>query len=264
MGLIASLPEIELYPESIFVMHEKCEKYIPFHYHSKGQLSYVDGGLAYIRLVDRLLVIPARHYIWIPAGVGHSLTVGLNGTHLRSIFFTSEVDETDEFYHEVGIYPINDMLIEMMRFTEQWHDHIMPNEKRFVFLQSIKNILPQISIKHLPIALPFTENTRMLKIMAYLEENLSTKHTIETISKRFGLSDRTLSRFFKKTLKISFLQYLKLLRMARGFELIQKGEHSLGEIAYLTGYQSLASFSYTFYQVTNRRPSEFTHLNTVR
>ena len=263
MGLIANLSEIEQHNESFFVMHEKCEKYIPFHSHSKSQLSYVDGGLAYIRLTDKLLVIPSRHYFWIPASVSHSLTIGQKGTHMRSIFFTTEDDHKNEFYKHVGIYPINDLLIEMIRFTEQWQDHVLPHDERFIFLQSIKNILPIISSKQLSIVLPYTENERMLEIMAYMEENLTTKHTLESISKRFGLSDRTLSRFFKNTLKISFLQYLKLLRMVKAFELIQQRQHSLGEIAYLTGYQSLASFSYTFFLVTNMRPSDFAHLNSA-
>ncbi|ACU63533.1 transcriptional regulator, AraC family [Chitinophaga pinensis DSM 2588] len=263
MGLIASLPEIEQQATSIFVIHEKCEKQIPLHQHSKSQLFYVDGGIAYIRLADQLLVIPSRHYCWIPAGIPHSLTIGQNGTHLRSILFTTKGENKHAFYNDVGIYPINDLLIEMMRYTEQWQGHILPDDERFMFLQSIKSILPKISIRHLPIALPYTENKRMLQIISYIEENISDKHTLETISKRFGLSDRTLSRFFKDTLKISFLQYLKLLRMVKAFELIQQKAHSLSEIAYLTGYQSLASFSYTFYQVTNMRPSEFAHLNSM-
>ena len=262
MGLIASLPEIDQEAKSIFVIHEKYEKHIPLHQHSKGQLSYIDGGAAYIHLADQLLVIPSRHYCWIPGGVPHSVTIRQNGTHLRSILFDTGAEIRHDFYNNVGIFPINDLLIEMMRFTEEWNGHILPDDERFVFLQSIKTILPKISTKHLPIALPYTENERMLRIISYIEENLSDKHTLESISRRFGLSDRTLSRFFKTTLKISFLQYLKLLRMVKAFELIQQKERSLSEIAYLTGYQSLASFSYTFYQVTNMRPSEFAHLNS--
>ncbi|PSL28202.1 AraC family transcriptional regulator [Chitinophaga ginsengisoli] len=261
MSLIASLGEIERHPASIFVIHERCEKHIPAHIHSKGQLSYVDGGLAYIRLADRLLVIPSRHYCWVPAGVSHSMTITQSGTHLRSILFAPEGENKHEFFNRVGIYPINDLLIEMMRFTEQWQGHVLPDEERFVFLQSIRNILPQISVNYLPIALPYTDNKRMLEIMAYMEGNLADKHTLEGIGKRFGLSDRTLSRFFRRTLKMSFLQYLKLLRMVRALELIQQKQHTLSEIAYLTGYQSLASFSYTFYQITGMRPSEFAHLD---
>jgi transcriptional regulator GlxA family with amidase domain len=144
----------------------------------------------------------------------------------------------------------------MIRFTEQWNAHILPDDERFMFLQSIKNILPQVSNQVLSVALPFTENERMLKIMAYLEDNLSEGHTLQSIGSRFGVSERTLSRFFQSTLNVSFLQYLKLLRMAKAFQLIVGNEHSLADIAFLCGYQSLSSFSNTFYHITKTRPSE--------
>jgi AraC-like DNA-binding protein len=256
MSLVASLQEIELYPNSIFVMHEKCEKYIPFHKHSKNQLTYVEGGLGYIRFRDKLFVIPARHYFWIPAGVEHTMTIGHAATKCRTLFFHTNGDSQNEFYTKVGIYPISDLLFQMIKFTEQWNEHILPDDERFAFLQSIKNILPQVSNQILSVALPFTENERMLKIMAYMEDNLSESHTLGSISIRFGISERTLSRFFQSTLNVSFLQYLKLLRMAKAFQLIVANEHSLADVAFLCGYQSLSSFSNTFYQVTKTRPSE--------
>jgi hypothetical protein len=45
MGLIASLPEIDKKPNSVFVMHEKSEKLIPLHKHTKGQLSFLKAVL---------------------------------------------------------------------------------------------------------------------------------------------------------------------------------------------------------------------------
>lgn len=261
MSLIASLHEIELYPDSIYVMHEKCEKYSPFHKHSKSQLTYVEGGLGYIRFREKLFVIPARHYFWIPAGVEHTMTVGHSATKCRTLFFHTNGDSQNEFYTRTGIYPISDLLFQMIRFTEQWNGHILPGDEAFMFLQSIKNILPQLSNQILSVALPFTENEKMLKIMAYMEDNLSISHTLSSISLQFAISERSLSRFFQSTLNVSFLQYLKLLRMAKGFKLIIANEHSLADVAFLCGYQSLSSFSNTFYQVTKTRPSD--HLVTI-
>lgn len=255
MSLIVALQDVESHPDSIYVMHEKCEKYTPFHQHAKNQLTYVEGGLAYIRFRDRLLVIPARHYFWIPAGIEHSMTVGHTATKCRTLFFHTNGDEQNDFYNKVGIYPISDLLFQMIRFTAQWNAHILPDDRRFAFLQGIKNILPQVSNQTLAVALPFTENERMLKIMAYLEDHLAENHTLQSISIKFGTSERSLSRFFQSTLNISFLQYLKLLRMTKAFQLIAANEHSLADVAFLCGYQNLSSFSNTFYQVTKTRPS---------
>jgi AraC-like DNA-binding protein len=231
------------------------------HIHSKGQLSYVDGGLAYIRVTDRIFVIPQRHYFWIPAGVSHDLTVGHHATHLRSIFFYTHDDSKHEFYNKIGIYPINELLLQMIKFSEEWNGHVPPDDERFIFLKAIKNLLPKVSTHVLPVALPSTDNKRMLEILDYIESNLAEPLSIENVASKFGLSDRSLSRFFQSTLKISFKQYVILLRMAKAFELIVRKEHSLEEIAYLTGYQSLSSFSNTFRQFTNFRPSDLNPSN---
>jgi transcriptional regulator GlxA family with amidase domain len=260
MSLVASLQEIELCGDSIYVMHERCEKYSPFHKHSKNQLTYVEGGLGYLRIEGKLFAIPARHYFWIPAGVEHNMTIGHPATRCRTLFFHTHGDSQNEFYTKTGIYPINDLLFHMIRYTEQWDAHIQPDDERFAFLQSIKNILPQVSNEALSVALPFTENERMMKILAYMEDHLSEGHSLQSISLRFGISERSLSRFFQSTLNVSFLQYLKLLRMSKAFELITANGHSLADIAFLCGYQSLSSFSNTFYRVTKTRPSA--HLAT--
>lgn len=238
-------------------MHEKCEKYFPMHTHGKGQLSYVEGGLAYIRISDRLFVIPARHYFWIPAGVEHELTVGHQATHLLSIFFYTHDDQKHEFFQKIGIYPIKELLLQMINFSKSWVGHVTEGDERFIFLRSIKNILPEVSSHDLSVALPSTNNKRMLEILEYLDNNLSEQLCIEGVASQFGLSERSLSRFFQATLKISFKQYVKLLRMAKAFQLLVGNEHSLADIAYMTGYQSLSSFSNTFKEFTNLRPSDF-------
>lgn len=257
MGLIASLPEIDNWPDSVYVLHEKLERLIPVHQHQKGQLSYVEGGIAYVHIQNKTLVIPARHYFWIPQGREHILKVSHSATVLRSIFFYVFDDDKDPFYSKVGIYPISDLLLQMIKYTDQWEGPIGREDSRYQFLTTIKNILPEMSTRVLPIALPSTENERMLSIMNYMETNIADPHTIQSVGDRFGLSRRSLSRLFQATLGISFLQYLKLLRMVKAFEMILQTDMSMSEIAYAIGYQSLSSFSNTFFQFTNLRPSAF-------
>ena len=257
MSLIASLPDIDNLESSVFVMHERFEKFIPYHRHTKGQLSYVEGGLAYLQINDKHYVIPARHYFWVPQGLTHILKIGHSGTVLRSLFFYTHDDDKHSFYSEVGIYPINDLLMEMIKYSETWDGHILPDESRYKFLSVIKDILPEISDKRLHIALPFTDHERMKPILAWIENNIADSHTLHSIGSRFGLSERSLSRLFQSTLDTSFLQYLKLLRMVKAIELMLQTDLSISEIGYAVGYGSLPAFSNTFYQLTNFRPSDF-------
>jgi transcriptional regulator GlxA family with amidase domain len=66
-----------------------------------------------------------------------------------------------------------------------------------------------------------------------------------------------LSRLFQETMKISFLQYFKLLRMVKAIEMMLQTDKSMSEIAYTLGYNNLSAFSNIFYQLTRTRPSEF-------
>jgi AraC-like DNA-binding protein len=257
IGLIASLPEIENKPDSVFVMHERSEKLIPLHKHSKGQLSYVEGGLAYITTENKTYVVPARHYFWIPQGMIHELRVGVFATALRSLYFYSSDDIANEFYGKLGIYPASELLIQMINYTERWDElHIGRGDHNFEFLIALKNMLPTLNKRSLPIMLPNTENELMQKIMKYLQDHIGHRLVIAKVSEHFAMSDRSLSRLFQLQLRMSFLQYVKTLRMITAIEMIVKTQKSISDIAFEVGYSTVASFSDTFYDFTSSRPSD--------
>lgn len=258
MGLIASLPDIDKRPESVFVMHEKSEKLIPLHTHTKGQLSYVEGGIAYITIDFRTYVIPARHYLWVPQGMEHILRIGYSATVLRSLYFYSHDDDINPFYGKLGIYPASELLIQMINYSERWDGrHMSKKDENFEFLIALKNILPQLNNKSLPIILPTTDNEQMQKISKYLEKNMAEQLTAKSVSSHFNLSERSMSRLFQSTLQISFLQFLKTVRMIKAIELILKTQKPIGDIAFLVGYNSISSFSDAFQEFTHSRPTNF-------
>lgn len=258
MGLVASLPEIDRQLDSVFVMHEKSEKLIPLHTHKKGQLSYVEGGLAYITVHYKTYVVPARHYFWIPKGMPHILRIGHSATVLRSLYFYSKDDNTNPFFNKLGIYPASELLIQMINHTERWDgQHVDRDTDNFEFFIALKKLLPELNNTALPIVLPITDDERMKEVIGYLQDNLGEPLTLKTLSKEFGMSERTLSRLFQATLHISFLQYLKTLRMIKAIEMILKTNRPISEIAFEVGYDTIGAFSNAFYTFTQSRPSDF-------
>lgn len=257
MGLIALLPEIDTQPKAVFVMHEKSEKLIPLHSHTKGQLSYVEGGIAYITIDYKTYVVPARHYFWIPAGIPHILRIGYSATVLRSLYFYAHNDADNPFFGKLGIYPASELLIQMINYTERWDGrNVLRKDDNFEFLVALKNILPAMSNQALPIILPVTDDERLLKILKYLDRNFDQPISLNSISERFGLSERSMSRLFQSGLNISFLQYLKTVRIIKALEMILKTSKPISEIAYDVGYETLGAFSNTFFYFTKARPSD--------
>lgn len=88
------LVHIDKYPRTIYVLHEKSERRFPVHYHTKGQLTYVEGGIAYVHTEGNTYVIPARHYIWIPGQLSHFLQMGNSATAIRTIYFHMDIGDS--------------------------------------------------------------------------------------------------------------------------------------------------------------------------
>lgn len=245
-------------PETMYVWHSRFEDRFQDHAHLKGQLTYVEGGIIFLYTKEKSYFLPARHYVWIPAGVEHHLQHRYQAAVVRNIYFDTITDHENPFYNQIGIYPVNNLLLEMFLFSERWNGNINPNTKEYDFLNTLKNILPVVSEHPLPIALPTTENQRLRPVLKYIIDNLANDWlSLESVGKATGFSARTLSRLFQAAMDTSFFQYLKLARMIKAMEKLLETDLTISEIAYGVGYNSISSFSNTFDKMVGKRPSEF-------
>ncbi|HVI48556.1 MAG TPA: AraC family transcriptional regulator [Chitinophaga sp.] len=251
------LERVDATPDTAYIWHWKTEHHFPFHKHNKGQLTYVEGGVAFLYTRDKTYFLPARHYMWVPPGVEHYFQHRYPANYVRTIyFFLDEDDATDPFYTRTGIYPVNNLLLEMILYTAKWDGDVAPGSKGYRFVKAIKNILPDISLQPLPIQLPTTDNKRLQPVLKYIQENLAEQLTLEVLGQQFNYSERTLTRMFRATMDISFFQYLKLARMIRAMGYLLETDKTISEIAWDTGYNSVSAFSNTFFKLVGKRPSE--------
>lgn len=261
-SLTERLKKIDILPDSMYVFHEKMEHRFPIHKHGKAQLTYVEGGIAYLNTKDKAYFLPARHYIWIPAGLEHFVQLRSPSLQVRNIYFCNEHDGEHPFFGQMGIYPVSNLLLEMIGFTEKWRGDVIPGTIPYQFLSTLKHILPEISVHPLPIVLPTTQNERMQEVIRYIYYHISEDLTLAGLAPKFGMSVRTFSRLFQSALNTSFFQYLKLSRIVRAMQLLLQSDKSISQIAYETGYNSISAFSNTFYQLVNMRPSDFQKLKS--
>lgn len=249
--------EIDLHKDAIYIMKEQLEHRFPAHKHNKGQLLLVSGGMAYLKTLEKEYYIPSQHYVWIPKGMMHNVKFNTGELTILNIYFKDEPVSAYPHYDKLGIYPVSSLLREMLTFSENWQGVIFPGSWEYEFLTTMKHLLAHSPGKPFSILLPTTEDKRLLEITTYLHENLQDPLTLPLVAVKFGLSVRNLTRLFQQHLKISFLQYLKMLRMIKAMELLMGAEKNVSEIAYQVGYSSIAAFSNTFQQLVNMRPSDF-------
>lgn len=259
---LSFLEKVNQYPKTTYIYHNKIEERLAMHSHNKHQLTYIEGGAAYLKTNDNSYFLPARHYIWIPAGMEHFIVLKTSISMIRNIYIPTHILKHNDFYSKMGIYPASNLVLEMILFTENWSENIFIKEKnKFQYIKTLGNVLAEISQNPLPVVLPTTTNQRLSPILKYIHIHVDQLLLLQDISKRFGFSSRSLSRLFRDNLDISFLQYVKLTRIIHSMEKLLQTEMSISEIAYATGYNSPATFSNTFYNLVNVRPVDFRKKN---
>lgn len=91
----------------------------------------------------------------------------------------------------------------------------------------------------------------------YIEDNYNKKINISTLAKLSGYSERQFVRIFKSTFSMKPITYITNYRMKKARQLINTSNLSIGEIAYLCGYDDNNYFSRVFKNYTGITPTEF-------
>lgn len=252
------LTEVDKIESSIYCHHNLMgEVFIETHSHKKGQFIYTEGGIVYIKTSSKTHYLPARHYMWIPPELMHSIYPSSPEVIMRNLYFPIEKQDS-EFYQTEGIYPVNELLRHLLCYTQKWDGDIYETDGiRFPIVTAFKVLLPQISSSPLMLTLPRPNDPRLQKTVRYLKENLNKNISLTQIASYLGMSERSFQRLFKTDVDLTFIQYYTLLRMFKALEFVLEQKHTIGEIALMVGYSSLPTFSNTFLKILGKRPSEY-------
>ncbi len=249
--------DVDTDKNSIYCHHDLMgELLIPTHKHEKAQLLYTEGGLVYVTTETKTYFLPARHFMWIPDTIKHSIHPSSENVMMRNLYFPIDKNE-HSFYNNEGIYPVNDLLLQMMLFTNRWNGNLKKGSRNYFIARAIKAILPEICETNLPLALPTAKDKRLLKVIAYLDDHLDETIFFSTLAEKFGFSERSLYRLFQKDMGMSFIQFFTIRRMLKAIELLLEKRLPVSEVAVAVGYNSIPTFSNTFYKLLGQRPSDY-------
>ena len=102
-----------------------------------------------------------------------------------------------------------------------------------------------------------TASPELNRITAYLNENVSDKHTLETISDKFGLNPNYICNLFSRHLGTTFVSYITGIRMNEAANLLRTSKKSVKEISGLCGYHDYFYFCRVFRETYSCTPTSF-------
>ena len=91
----------------------------------------------------------------------------------------------------------------------------------------------------------------------YLTQHLSSRVTIEELSKRFLMNPSTMKALFKSVYGASLASHIREHRMEHAARLLIEGDESVAQVARAVGYESQSKFSTEFQKAYGALPTEY-------
>ncbi len=95
------------------------------------------------------------------------------------------------------------------------------------------------------------------KIICYLQDHYQSPVTLRAVAQEAGFSESECCRLFKKATGDTILSYLRSYRLMQAAELLEKGEASVSEIAYATGFSGSSYFIESFRRELGTTPLKY-------
>jgi AraC-like DNA-binding protein len=100
-----------------------------------------------------------------------------------------------------------------------------------------------------------------------IQDQIDTNLTLslKEVSQSLNVHPTYLSREFSKYFDdLSFGDYIRKLRIEKAIQLLRDSDHSLSEVAYLTGFSDQSHFNRIFKKYTQQNPSEYRKKNAKK
>ncbi|MBX3242665.1 MAG: helix-turn-helix domain-containing protein [Chitinophagaceae bacterium] len=101
------------------------------------------------------------------------------------------------------------------------------------------------------------QDQRFEKVLEYTCANYDEHISINDVAKIAGLTKESFCRYFKVRTKKTYFEFLTELRIDKACQMILKSNHSIKEIGYSCGFDSLSNFYSQFRKVMKVSPLEF-------
>lgn len=101
------------------------------------------------------------------------------------------------------------------------------------------------------------EDNRLMNVLAYLNREYVNDIKLQSVAQIAYMNESAFCRFFKNNTGKSLMEYLTELRIGCACKLLLKGNLSVSQICYESGFNNIANFNRHFKKITNFSPKEY-------
>lgn len=249
----------------------------PSHWHHAIEIIYCTGGHYAVEAEGNVYQVSGKDILFIPSRTIHAVTpmescngfvcsfdaAALNGIpSMRAIlpvltapiFISANVDmklhivALELLEHMKAIYFSTEPMRELLIFSDLLRLITAINSARTNSIKTQLHVRPDKQKEYTDI---------FHSILLYIDEHYAESITIDQVAKQYGFSKYHFVRLFKQYTKFTFCDYLTYKRMKVAEQLLSDPAMSITDIAFLSGFSSLPTFSRVFKAHKNCTPTEY-------
>ncbi len=104
----------------------------------------------------------------------------------------------------------------------------------------------------------FSRNLEKInKVYEYVFQHIQEGVKLEEASALLNMSPNSFCRFFKKKTDLTFMEYVKRVRVGIAAKLLAETDKQVTQICFESGYNNLANFNFYFKSIMGKTPSEY-------
>ena len=218
------------------------------HRHPWAQLSYAIKGVITVNTPAGQFVAPPTRAILIPSGVEHGVHCPPQ-TVIRSLYIAA--DNLGQRHCQVlEIDPLlRELIVAFALLPVEYDEQGADGRLVAVLLDRLAQAKPA------DLMLPWPATPYLVELCHYLANNADCRLPLAHFSTQLGVSDKTLSRAFKRDTGMSFRQWRQRSRLLSALPLLEAGER-VTDVALACGYDSLSAFIAAFKALLGSSPGE--------
>ncbi|MGO1794014.1 MAG: AraC family transcriptional regulator [Oceanisphaera sp.] len=218
------------------------------HRHPWAQLSYAIHGVINVHTPRGQFVAPPTHGILIPPNIEHGVHCSAN-TVIRSLYIEARYLPWQSCQVLIIDALLKELIIAFSLFPVEYDEQGAEGRLVAVLLDR----LASAKVSHL--MLPWPTSPPLIDCCRYLAKHPDCCQPLAFFSTPLAISDKTLSRAFKKETGMSFRQWRQRNRLLAALPLLESGMR-ITDVALACGYDSLSAFIAAFKALLGTTPGE--------
>ena len=249
------------------------------HWHEDVQFLYVFTGKVYFHTLDRTVIVPSGHGVFINRSVVH-LVVGSQTCHYKSFLFPERLVSFDPGgpavkyvkritgCEQISHLPLSpdvpwqDSILEQLRALSRLEEN-QTDCYEYEVLVRLAAMWLELT-RHTAVPDRLTESgtlKRMRNMLNYIERHYAEDITLENIAASASVSKSECLRCFRMTMQDTPYQYLLEHRLRKAAGLLTNTELSISQIAQAVGFHSQSHFGKLFKERTGCSPQKYRKSN---